>query len=778
MDDAAPAPALSIVLPAYQEAANLGPLLDELHEVLVELGLERRVETIVVDGGSTDGTPELAAARGCRVLVQQQPGYGEALRIGLTAARAPWVLCLDADGSHPPACLAAMWRARAEADLVIASRWTAGGEAGGQPLLRRWLSRLLNSCFRTVTGLAVRDLSSGYRLYRAAALAGLPSRARGFEIQQELLLGLLARGARVREVPLRYRPRRHGRSHARVLRLGLAYLGLLGQLLLARCRVLDGGPPARRWPWVLGLCALAALAHLPGLAGGWLHWDDDELVFANPALEPLGPATLARIFDPRADRTAFGSQYTPLSDLSYAIDRALAGTAAPLYHAENLLWHLGAVALGFLLIERWRRSLGLGLAAAGLLAIHPVAVEAVAWISGRRTVMCTALMFAAMLLWLRWRERGGRAAYGGTLLLVLAANLAKQAAVVTPALLWLADRTALPRARRPAPRHSLLALLPHAALALLFVGLGWWVGRREGILTGMGAASVDPVQAALLPLGRYLGMLLWPAELAPSYAIVFASPAHHAGALALGAAVLAGGALLALCSRRRVPEIGLGLAGALIALLPALVPGRPQFVADRYLYPVLPWLGLALGSALLAVCAPAPAGGVARTPAAPPALARLLLARRAVVLVVAVGLAAVLAARTAAQSRVWRDDLTLWRHAVRLDPHNAVAQRMLGLALARAGRLPEAEQALRQALAGLGALADARARAVRAQSWLELAWVLEQLDRPGEAARARRAARELAAAGARDILPAAAEHRRPPERGGGAARGERSRPWR
>lgn len=208
---------VSVVLPVINERDNLRALIPRLGAIFAQQRLN--FEIIAVDGGSTDGTRETAAALGARVVEERRPGYAGALATGFAEARGEWVLTLDADMSHDPDFVAKMWRARAQADLVIASRYVRGGVAY-TAVGRLWLSRLLNLVFRRLLSMPVRDLSSGFRLYRREALEDLEVTARNFEAVEEILIKIYALGYRVIEVPFTYFPRAQGSSHARLLRFG------------------------------------------------------------------------------------------------------------------------------------------------------------------------------------------------------------------------------------------------------------------------------------------------------------------------------------------------------------------------------------------------------------------------------------------------------------------------------------------------------------------------------------------------------------------------------
>ncbi len=208
---------ISVVLPVLNERDNLRQLIPRLQALFRELRLA--CEILTIDGGSRDGTRELAAALGARVVDERRKGYAGALMTGIEEARGDYVLTLDADMSHDPDFVGKMWRARTRADVIIASRYVRGGVAY-TALARRWSSRLLNFIFRHFLSIPVRDVSSGFRLYRRAVLEGLEPVSRNFEVQEEILIKAFARGYIVAEVPFTYFPRGAGRSHARLLRFG------------------------------------------------------------------------------------------------------------------------------------------------------------------------------------------------------------------------------------------------------------------------------------------------------------------------------------------------------------------------------------------------------------------------------------------------------------------------------------------------------------------------------------------------------------------------------
>jgi dolichol-phosphate mannosyltransferase len=209
---------ISVVIPVVNECDNLRILLPR-----VRASLEREklsYEIVVVDGNSIDGTREAAEALGARVVAERRRGFAGALETGFAEAAGDYVLTLDADLSHDPDFFGKMWGARQRGDIVVASRYTRGGVVYTS-FIRRWTSFLLNLVLGRMLSIPVRDMSSGFRLYRREALQELLLDSTNFEVQQEILVRVYARGFSMFEVPFVYFPRGAGRSHAKLISFGL-----------------------------------------------------------------------------------------------------------------------------------------------------------------------------------------------------------------------------------------------------------------------------------------------------------------------------------------------------------------------------------------------------------------------------------------------------------------------------------------------------------------------------------------------------------------------------
>lgn len=222
-----PAPDLSILIPALNEAGNIGELVERCRRELDAIGAS--YEIVVIDGGSKDGTVAEAREAGAQAHLQEGRGYGGALRTGFKRAAGRYFITMDSDLSHEPEFIRELWANRDRAEVVIASRYVEGGEAD-MSVFRAVLSRILNVVFTTALRIPVRDISSGFRLYHAQALREIEFRAADFDVLEEILIHIYNRGGRLAEVPFHYRPRKVGKSHASLFKFGLAYAKTFGAM--------------------------------------------------------------------------------------------------------------------------------------------------------------------------------------------------------------------------------------------------------------------------------------------------------------------------------------------------------------------------------------------------------------------------------------------------------------------------------------------------------------------------------------------------------------------
>jgi dolichol-phosphate mannosyltransferase len=218
---------LSVVIPSLNEADNLRILLPSLIHTIK--GLVNEYEVLIIDGGSADDTENVVIDSGGQYIRQSGAGYGDALITGIGVSRGQYILTMDADFSHDPTFIQMLWQGRSNADILIASRYVEGGSAS-MPLFREILSRILNVVFGIALSLPIHDLSSGYRLYRASVVKGMNVHGRDFDVLQEIITRAFTDGWKVEEIPFHYIPRKHGRSHAKLIRFGISYLKTFGRM--------------------------------------------------------------------------------------------------------------------------------------------------------------------------------------------------------------------------------------------------------------------------------------------------------------------------------------------------------------------------------------------------------------------------------------------------------------------------------------------------------------------------------------------------------------------
>ncbi len=241
---------LTVLLLVLDELSNLDQTLAALRETLSSMGMT--YELLVVEAAYPAPPPSPTRGEGDFRLVRSAlPGYGGALRAGFAAATGAYILTLEADGSHDPSVIASLWAARHRADVVIASRYLEGG-AAEMPQPRKVLSRLLNVVYRRGLSLPVRDLSSGYRLYRRESLRSLSFQANDFDLLEEILIRMMAAGHPIEEVPFRYRTG-PSKSRARLARFAKSYLRTFGSMWKLRNSIASADYDARAFDSIIPL---------------------------------------------------------------------------------------------------------------------------------------------------------------------------------------------------------------------------------------------------------------------------------------------------------------------------------------------------------------------------------------------------------------------------------------------------------------------------------------------------------------------------------------------
>ena len=406
--------------------------------------------------------------------------------------------------------------------------------------------------------------------------------------------------------------------------------------------------------------AIAAIAlYLPAI-GFELVFDDHSLI------GPGGPRWLGPTWMP----------YRPLRYLSLSLDYVLGGGSAAAYHATNVLLHAAVAVCVALLAGRLGARRELAAAAGVLMSIHPLAVEAVAYVAGRRDVLALLLTLAALLVW-----TGDRPRVKTALLLGLAAVAAKESGALAVLLLAVASRAGL----GPSPSPRLWAALAAAGAAT--IGLAAAYGAR-GPLVPAGTLA-GTVSMALHLSAHYGRHLLWPLDLSVEYpalsdaARVWPSPGVAAAGAVL--ALAAAGSLAWALSRPGRGTAALAVAWpAAVLLSVSLVIGAHEPGADRHGYPLVAAVAVLLAVAATRGLETGVAGRL--SPWAPVCRA----ATACVVVILATGAVMVSHQRI----EVWRNDVTLWRATLATTPGSRRARVNLAAALAARGRTVAARRVL------------------------------------------------------------------------------------
>lgn len=428
--------------------------------------------------------------------------------------------------------------------------------------------------------------------------------------------------------------------------------------------------------WLPGLLLVTALAYANGLAGPLQF--DDHLLESDPAARDWG-----------AWGDALGRTVRPLLKASFILSRGLGealGSVALGHHLVSLAIHLAAVALAFRLARDVHAGMNPGSPAAAravaagcaaVLALHPLATEAVTYISGRSVALATAFCLAALILHGRGRRAAAAACFAG-------AVLSREAMIMLPAVLLLRDWAGADRPGAPYGAARLLEAIRSTLPYWVLAGIAaLWLALHSGYENLVEVSRVivqgRAAEPSLLPALEYFAVrlaLLAPLSIDPDFHPEAMGRGHRV-ALALGLAVLGGWSWR---TRSRCPQRLLGLGWILAFLAPVyLFPLRHDPVSDRHFYPAL-W-----GAGFIIACEGA------RLAARGAAASRVVGAAAGL-------LAAGMLAATLARNADYGSEAALWEAAARASPGKPRVFHNLGVAYMKAGRFDLALPAFERAL--------------------------------------------------------------------------------
>lgn len=377
--------------------------------------------------------------------------------------------------------------------------------------------------------------------------------------------------------------------------------------------------------------------------------------------------------------TTYASNWHPLTWLSHMLDVTLYGSKPMGHHLTNVLLHALAAVLLLAALFRLTGEFYKSAFVAAMFGLHPLRVESVAWAAERKDVLCGVFWMLTMIAYAGYARKPGKIRYAGVVLAFACALMSKPAAVTLPVVLLLLDYWPLGRGRvLPAARH-----LPLFAMSTASAAVTLYAQQSTGAVAGAASLPLGMRAAnAAVAYAAYIGKMFWPAGLAVYYPHPLGGiPAWQAAGSAL---LLAAVTYAAVRLRKCAPYLAVGWLWYLVTLLPmaGLVQAGKQAMADRYTY--IPMIGILL---IAAWGVPDLAERI-RLRISPKSKAGS--AQAAALAALAIAVTALAAARTGQQIGVWRNEVTLFSHALKVTRNNWMAHHGLARALDQWGKTEDA----------------------------------------------------------------------------------------
>lgn len=222
---------LSIVLPAYKEGENLALILPNIKKELSSTNIS--YEILVVDTmAPMDDTPTICGANNVRYVPRSGGNnYGDAIRTGIEQASGLHIIFMDADGSHSPEFIKKLFARRFDADVVIASRYIAGGRTENSKILIA-MSLIVNMLYSLILNLKCKDVSNSFKLYQADQLKALTLYCNNFDVVEEVLFKLKKQNKNINflEIPYTFKKRMHGETKRNLFVFIITYVGTIFRL--------------------------------------------------------------------------------------------------------------------------------------------------------------------------------------------------------------------------------------------------------------------------------------------------------------------------------------------------------------------------------------------------------------------------------------------------------------------------------------------------------------------------------------------------------------------
>ena len=420
---------------------------------------------------------------------------------------------------------------------------------------------------------------------------------------------------------------------------------------------------SKKLAWVAAtlVTLVTLIVYLPALQNGFVNWDDQILVYENPALRSIDIPFIGW-----AMTDVNTGLWHPMLWLSFAFDYTVWGLNPFGYHLTNVLLHAFNTFLVFILAiqlmghgrvkDRFEKKILLaGAVTALLFGIHPLHVESVAWVTERKDVLYSFFFLASLLVYLRYASTSLKRYYLLSLIFFILSLMSKPMAISLPAVLFILDFYPLRRLTWEGGGKKfggvLVEKLPFLLLALLLVALTVWIHP------GLESQGIYPLKGRIFvavhsPIS-YLFKIALPFDLAPIYPLLsipdIFSLEYVGSFIALTAITL-----FSAWALKRGKMFFIIWLYYMATLIPVLGQVGAQPEADRYTY--LPSLGpfFLIGIAIGAVFEKCP---------------KKLYHK--IIVAVLILISGILASRTVRQIAVWHDPITLWSHVIKLFPDSA-----------------------------------------------------------------------------------------------------------
>lgn len=449
------------------------------------------------------------------------------------------------------------------------------------------------------------------------------------------------------------------------------------------------------------LIVATATLYLPIKKHSFINFDDNIYVTQNPTVKQgLTWEGVKWAFRPDNDARSY---WHPLTWISHMLDCQIFGVRSDIHHLVNLLFHLINVLLLFILLSQLTGSLWKSAFVAALFAIHPINVDSVAWIAERKNLLSTLFWFASIMAYAHYAKRPSLYRYSLIVIALALGLMAKTMLVTIPCVLLLFDYWPLGRLRwgqqlpaqpgkkdeaaeksarfQAAPLFRLIAeKLPLLAICLAAMALSIISIRGHSAMVDMAHTSMPlRIANALVSYVMYLKKMVWPNDLAVFYPFPGSIPAWKPVVAGLFIILITYAVFF---RARKTPALAVGwlwYLGTLFPVIGLMQGGLWPAMADRWAY--IPLVGIFIMIAW-----------------GTPEFVQGLKARNYILPICATVVLLFLGFKTSIQLGFWKNDYTLFKHAMEVTDRNCVAHSLVAACYERNGDIQEAEFHYKEAI--------------------------------------------------------------------------------